>query len=85
MDQSRRDFFGSFNILKEPKNKEGKTLIIDKDKCLAWGKTMCFSCKDVCKDDAIDFFGMFNPVINDNCTHCNLCVEVCPSKAIVLV
>ena len=53
--------------------------------CLAWNQTMCFSCKDPCLDDAIHFFGMFKPVIQDDtCTSCGFCISVCPTNAITI-
>lgn len=51
-------------------------------KCLSWNQTMCFSCKDPCYDDAIDFTAMFRPDINDNCTSCGFCIKMCPVDAI---
>ncbi|WP_419782546.1 ferredoxin-type protein NapF [Malaciobacter marinus] len=51
-------------------------------KCLAWNQTMCFSCKDPCLDDAIDFVAMFRPEINNNCTSCGFCIKYCPVDAI---
>lgn len=59
------------------------TIKIDIMKCMSWHQTMCFSCKDPCLDDAIEFLGMFRPSINENrCTSCGFCVSVCPSEAI---
>lgn len=58
---------------------------IDILKCLSWNQTMCFSCKDPCLDDAINFIGMFRPEINDNCTSCGFCIKYCPSNAIKIV
>ena len=58
---------------------------IDILSCLAWNQTMCFSCKDPCLDDAIDFLGMFRPSINDKCTSCGFCIKVCPTNAIKIV
>jgi len=57
---------------------------IDTAKCLAWNGTMCFTCKDSCEPNAIKFFGLFRPVINEDCTACGLCVNPCPVDAIVL-
>jgi ferredoxin-type protein NapF len=57
-------------------------IVIDMIGCMSWNDTICFSCKDVCYDNAIDFFGMFRPTINQNCTSCGFCVGVCPSGAI---
>ena len=58
------------------------SIAIDVIQCLSWNDTMCFSCKDPCIDDAIDFIGMFRPEINDKCTSCGFCIKVCPTNAI---
>ncbi|MDD2699072.1 MAG: ferredoxin-type protein NapF [Arcobacteraceae bacterium] len=56
---------------------------INKEKCMSWHNTMCFSCKDPCLDDAIKFNGVFQPIIDiEKCTNCGFCVAVCPSSAI---
>jgi len=56
---------------------------IDMLKCLSWNATMCFSCKDPCLDNAIEFLAMFRPSIkHDLCTACGFCVGVCPTNAI---
>ena len=53
--------------------------------CLAWNKTICRSCADVCNDKAIQFTGMFNPEIDPGaCTACGFCIGVCPAYAITL-
>lgn len=57
---------------------------IDKTKCMSWNHTMCFSCKDPCLDNAIDFKAMFMPEINDNCTSCGFCISRCPVDAITI-
>lgn len=58
---------------------------IDVISCLSWHKTMCFSCKDPCFYDAIDFLAMFRPSINQNCTSCGLCINSCPTNAITII
>ena len=50
--------------------------------CLSWQNTMCFSCKDPCIVNAIEFVGLFRPTISNVCTSCGLCVKVCPTNAI---
>jgi ferredoxin-type protein NapF len=56
---------------------------IDILKCMSWHQSMCFSCKDPCLDDAIEFLGLFRPsIIDTKCTRCGFCVNVCPSDAI---
>ncbi|OCL81547.1 ferredoxin-type protein NapF [Arcobacter porcinus] len=71
------------SVLKiEDKTKIDAKFEIDILSCLSWQNTMCFSCKDPCLDNAIDFLGVFRPSINDNCTSCGFCLKVCPSGAI---
>ena len=60
-------------------------IVINKDKCLSWQGVMCFSCKDPCMDDAIDFKAMFMPEINEKCTRCGFCIGRCPADAIDIV
>lgn len=56
---------------------------IDTNSCLAWNNVMCSSCKDVCFEDAINFFGVFRPTIDmQSCTGCGFCYSVCPPYAI---
>ena len=53
--------------------------------CMAWHQTICYSCKDVCLDDAITFTGLFNPEVDfDKCTGCGFCYGVCPTRAITM-
>ncbi len=70
--------------LENKKNIDAK-IEIDVSKCLSWNQTMCFSCKDPCLDDAIDFLAMFRPEINANCTSCGYCIKTCPVEAIKIV
>ncbi len=73
-----------FNVLAlENKKNINAKITIDMLKCLSWNKTMCFSCKDVCLDDAIEYLGLFRPEIDGKkCTSCGFCVNVCPTNAI---
>ena len=58
---------------------------IDMLQCMSWHDTMCFSCKDPCLEDAIEFLGMFRPSINeDKCTSCGFCISRCPTQAIIV-
>ncbi|MFA7084448.1 MAG: ferredoxin-type protein NapF [Arcobacteraceae bacterium] len=73
-----------FEVLSlEFKSQVNAVFEIDMLKCLSWNSTMCFSCKDPCFSNAIEFLGMFRPTINTNiCTGCGFCVNICPTKAI---
>ena len=65
------------------KRRVNANIAINKKKCLSWNAVMCFSCKDPCLEDAIDFYAMFMPVIDqDKCTSCGFCISRCPSNAI---
>ncbi len=68
----------------EDKQNINAIIQIDTQTCLSWNKIMCFSCKDPCLDDAIEFFAMFKPVINEACTSCGFCIQYCPSGAITI-
>ncbi len=73
--------FGVLNI-EDKKNINAKVSIIKAD-CLSWNAVMCFSCKDPCLDNAIDFKAMFMPEINsDKCTACGFCLSRCPATSI---
>jgi len=53
--------------------------------CLAWNKTICRSCADVCNDKAIEFTGLWNPEIDPTkCTACGFCIGVCPAYTITV-
>jgi ferredoxin-type protein NapF len=69
-------------LLVENKSNIYADIVINKDKCLSWQGVMCFSCKDPCFEDAIDFKAMFMPEINDKCTSCGFCIGRCPAEAI---
>jgi ferredoxin-type protein NapF len=62
-----------------------QTIEIDILKCMSWHGTMCFSCKDPCLDDAIEFLGIFKPsILTNKCTSCGFCISVCPAQAIII-
>jgi len=69
-------------------NIENKKLIdasisINNSSCVSWEGVMCFSCKDPCLEDAIEFQAMFMPSINqEKCTSCGFCISRCPTYAI---
>lgn len=67
--------------LKFDKKIAAKTTI-DTGSCLAWNDTICYNCQDVCKFRAIDFFGVFRPIINDKCVNCGECFYVCFKNSI---
>ena len=56
---------------------------IDPLGCLAWNGTICSSCKDPCREDAIRFLGLYRPEIDlQRCTRCGFCIGVCPNDAV---
>ena len=56
---------------------------INESSCMSWQGIMCFSCKDPCLEDAIEFKAMFMPTIDqEKCTSCGFCISRCPSYAI---
>jgi ferredoxin-type protein NapF len=55
---------------------------INQKECFSWQGVMCFSCKDPCLENAIDFKAMFMPEINDKCTACGFCLSRCPALSI---
>ncbi len=56
---------------------------INQSTCLSWNAVMCFSCKDPCLEDAIEFKAMFMPTIDESkCTACGFCISRCPTSAI---
>ena len=56
---------------------------INQSTCLSWNGVMCFSCKDPCLEDAIEFKAMFMPTIDESkCTACGFCISRCPTSAI---
>jgi ferredoxin-type protein NapF len=67
----------------ENKKQIKASISISETTCLSWHGVMCFSCKDPCLEDAIDFKAMFMPSIDqDKCTACGFCISRCPSDAI---
>jgi ferredoxin-type protein NapF len=70
----------------EAKSNVDVKIEIDKLKCMSWSKNICFSCKDPCLDNAIEFSGMFYPeIIAEKCTSCGFCIKYCPTEAIKIV
>lgn len=66
-------------LLEDSEEKIPVKVEIDMIKCLSWHNTMCFSCKDPCLDDAIEFLGMFRPsIVEDKCTSCGFLLECMP-------
>ncbi|MDD2905603.1 MAG: ferredoxin-type protein NapF [Sulfurimonas sp.] len=73
-----------FDVLKlENKKRIHADVTINQTTCMSWSGVMCFSCKDPCLEDAIEFRAMFMPTIDlSKCTACGFCVSRCPSYAI---
>ena len=72
--------------IKHKKEKLNCEILINPKKCIAWNQTICFSCGDICEVRAINFRGMFNPIIDeDKCTSCGFCISVCPADSIEIL
>ena len=71
-------------LLVENKQLINGSVNINTQQCLSWQGVMCFSCKDPCLENAIDFQAMFKPEINNKCTNCGFCISRCPSNAIAI-
>lgn len=74
---SKLKSFDSENSLREEQK-----LQINTATCLAWNDIVCSSCADVCHARAIEFLGLFRPVINEKCDNCNECISSCFKGAI---
>ena len=62
--------------LNSPKSINAK-VSINVASCLAWNDTICYNCLDACKFKAVEFLGVFRPIINQNCVSCGECFDVC--------
>jgi ferredoxin len=85
---SRRDLLrGRFKAAGQAREvlPPGVDILLDRDRCTAWGKGICTACEPVCPERAVFFVGMMNPrILADRCTLCGDCVIVCPTAAIVI-
>ncbi len=73
-----------FGVLKiEDKKDVEANIAINNKTCISWDGVMCFSCKDPCLEDAIEFKAMFMPTIDQvKCNGCGFCIGRCPTYAI---
>jgi ferredoxin-type protein NapF len=72
--------------LENKREKINGDFLINYKKCLAWNNTICYSCQDICEENAINYKGMFNPVIDiEKCTACGFCISVCPADSIEII
>ena len=61
-------------------------VILSTKTCVAWNDVICSSCRDVCDERAIEFFGLTRPTVNEEkCTGCGFCYGVCPTYAIEII
>ncbi len=73
-----------FGVLKTEYKKDiNAKIVINMLKCISWDNVMCFSCKELCMENAIEFLGLFRPEIDqDKCNSCGFCIKVCPTNAV---
>ncbi len=58
-------------------------LVLSRDDCLAWQRTICSCCTEICPEWALISLGDLQPrLIEDSCTCCGLCVGICPTGAL---
>lgn len=73
----------SFGLLNLNLGKQIFTKIkINQVKCLAWNKTLCSYCGDICENKSIKFIANLYPEILESCTKCGMCKSVCPTDCI---
>ncbi|CZE51179.1 4Fe-4S ferredoxin [Campylobacter geochelonis] len=58
--------------------------VININSCLAWNDTICFNCLDSCKFKAIEFLGVFRPMVSQKCVGCGECLSACFKNSITL-
>lgn len=84
--ETRRDFFRKLAGKKVETPPAGPSIALNYASCLAWNQTMCYSCKEACMEDAIQFNGLFKPVIlEEKCTYCGDCAPVCPVASLTVI
>lgn len=55
---------------------------IEPNSCLAWNGVICYNCFEACKFRAIEYFGVFRPLVNSSCVGCGECVVACFKSAV---
>jgi MinD superfamily P-loop ATPase len=59
--------------------------MINQEKCIAWNRNICYTCKDRCLADAIKSLSGCDPTIElDRCTGCGQCTSACFVQAITI-
>ena len=76
----KSDSFGLLDL--DLENHINAHININEAKCLAWNKTLCSYCLDVCENKSIKFNAMLYPEILESCTKCGICKSICPVDAI---
>jgi ferredoxin len=80
VDVARRQFLSG--RLGQSRPQDGLA-VLSRGECLAWDGVVCISCSTICPENAVSVDAKGRPAIMDEaCTGCALCVEVCPTRAI---
>ncbi|QKF64899.1 4Fe-4S ferredoxin [Campylobacter corcagiensis] len=58
--------------------------LISVNSCLAWNGVICYNCQDSCRYGAIDYLGVFRPIVNDRCVGCGECLSACFKNSVSL-
>jgi ferredoxin len=69
----------------EPPSVSPGLAVLERSACVAWNGVVCMSCVFSCDDRAIRMDRRGRPaIVEEACTGCAACVDVCPTRAITI-